>query len=198
MANFASIAKGIRARHIVDLPLADGVVTKVSVRALTDAEDDEIETEALAYAKTRKVEDPKAGDPIYDRGVAVHTLLLACSDPDSPDASPVPFFSDVEEIQHGLDRDRIAWLLSAQQIWQDKCSPRQLNLSPDEFVERITEVAVSKDEGPFLRMRPGLQWICMRILAVQWWNSPGPKSLFGLDDATASSNSESKPNALDS
>ncbi len=180
MGRFQQIAKGTRARHTVELPLANGDATRVAVRPLLDAEDDEIDVAARAYAKARDVEDPKPGNTIYERGHALHTLLLACSDPDSPDSDPAPFFANVEEIRTGLDRDRIQYLLTAQQVWQDQCAPQQLQLSGDDFIAKVVEVATSEDDRPFYRMRQGLQWIFMRALAVQCLNSPELKSLSGL------------------
>lgn len=187
MGRFHQIAKGTRARHPVPLPLPTGETATVAVRALLDAEDDEIDVAAREYAKARGVEDPKPGNTVYERGHALHTLLLACSDPDSPDENPAPFFSSIEEIRQGLDRDRIAYLLTAQQVWQDKCAPQQLQLSGDEFIAKVVEVATSEDERPFLRMRPGLQWIFMRTLAGQCMNSPELKSLSGSASVTSSS-----------
>lgn len=187
MGRFQQIAKGTRARHTVEVPLPNGETMRVAVRALLDAEDDEIDVAAREYAKARDVDDPKPGNTVYDRGHALHTLLRSCSDPDSPDESPVPFFANVEEIRAGLDRDRIQYLITAQQVWQDKCAPQQLQLSGDEFVAKVVEVATSEDERPFLRMRPGLQWIFMRTLAGQCMSSPELKSLSGLASASATS-----------
>jgi hypothetical protein len=191
MGRFSQIARGTLARHVGELPMPNGQIEKIAVRPLLDDDDDQIETQALAYATQRGVADPKAGHPIYDRGVALYTLLLACSDPDSPDGAPVPYFDNIEQIRTGLDRHRIAWLLAAQQVWEDTCSPRTLKMSPNEFVAHIMEVAVSKDEAPFLRLRPGLQWILLRTLAKQYISSPEPRSLYGLVSESSSSSPES-------
>jgi hypothetical protein len=191
MARFSEISRGTLARHVEELPMANGNVERVAVRPLLDCDDDEIETNALAYAKARGAVDPKAGNPLYDRGIALHTLLIACSDPDSPDDAPRPFFDSVEQIQRGLDRDRIAWLIAAQQVWEDKCSPRQLSMTANEFIAHVMEVAVSEDERPFLRLRPGLQWILLRTLARQHVASLEPSLLSGSDSGSTSSSTSS-------
>jgi hypothetical protein len=193
MGRFSEIAKGTLARHVVELPLANGVVTKVAVRPLLDWDDNEIDAQALVFARKHGVEDPKPGQPIYERAVALYTLLLACSDPDSPDNAPVPFFDSVEQIQKGVDRDRIAWLMGAQQVWEDRCSPRQLKMTPDEFIHKVGEVALTESEDPFLGMRPGMQWDFTRTLCGLFMSSPELKSLYtslsssGTSDASSES-----------
>jgi hypothetical protein len=192
MPRFRDIARGTRGRHPVDLPLASGEVTNVAVRALLDDEDEEIDRLAREHAKKLGVEDPKPGNTLYDRAFARFTILLSYSDPESPDEAPVPFFSSEEEIRLGLDRDRIAYLFEAQQIWQDRCAPQQLTLTGDEFVAKVVEVATSEDERPFLRMRPGLRWIFMRTTAAQCMSSLELKSHSGWGSDTTTS-SAAKP-----
>ncbi len=189
MGRFQQIAKGTRARHVVELPLANGETIRVAVRALLDDEDEEIDRLAREHAKRLGVEDPKPGNSLYDRAFARFTLLLSCSDPESPDEVPAPFFANEEEIRLGLDRDRITYLFEAQQVWQDRCAPQQLQLSGDEFIAKVVEVATSEDERPFLRMRQGLRWIFMRTLSAQCMSSLELKSLSGLDSATSTSSS---------
>lgn len=193
MGRFADIAKGTLARHVAELPLAGGQLVRVAVRPLLDWDDNEIDAKALEFARKHGVDDPKPGQPIYERAIALYTLLLACSDPDSPDDAPVSFFDSVDQIQKHVDRDRIAWLMGVQQTWEDRCSPRQLKLSPDEFVQRVGEVALAEDEDPFVHMRPGLQWAFTRTLCGLFMNSPELKSLY-----ISLSSSDTKPAAVGS
>jgi hypothetical protein len=192
MGRFRDIARGARARRTVEFPIATGEPVKVAVGVLLDGADEEIDRLSREHAKKLGVEDPKPGNSIYDRAADRFTLLLSCTDPESPDEAPVPFFASEEEIREGLDRDRIAYLVTAQAVWQDQCSPRQLKLTTDEFISKVVEVATSPDDRPFYLMRPGLQWIFMRTLAGQCMNSPELKSLSGLGSGTSSNSSDSK------
>lgn len=180
MSRFRQIVRGIAARHKVELPLPGGGSDVVAVRPLNDIDDSRIDDAALEYAKEHGVSEDhaKPGNGIYDRAHALHTLLIACSDPDSPDEAPVPYFESIAEIQAGLDRDRIAILLAAQQIHQERCSPRALTMSGDDVFVTMFELATSEDERPFVRLQPGMQWILLRTLAALVLNSQELKSAF--------------------
>jgi hypothetical protein len=164
MARFKDLTKQRPPRHVFDLAMPDGSVVPVAVRTLLNTDDDAIDTAAVEYARSRKAESAREGDPIYDRGRTLYTLLLACSDPDSPDEEPVPFFSSVDEIRTGLDRDRLAYLLAAQQWWQDQHSGRARSLKPYEALQKAAEIATSSDPRPFLELSPGLLWSVLRAL----------------------------------
>jgi hypothetical protein len=188
---FADIKKGQGARRDVDLTLADGQVVRAAVRVLLPEDDDTIETQALAYAKERGVESPAPGDPIFRRGVALHTLLLACIDPESPDEAPAPFFDSVEQIESALDRDRIARLYAAQIAHQHRCSPRGLHIGSNEAVRELFEAATPEDERPFVRLRHGLQRTFKRRTASLPSTSRARRSATGWARATSSSGSAS-------
>jgi len=180
VSRFADIALGTSARKVVDLPLPNGTSDRVAVRVFNDIDDSRVDDAALAYAKDHGVAEElaKPEHPIYDRGHALNTLLLGCSDPDSPDDAPVPYFASVTEIQAGLDRDRIAILLAAQAIHQEQCSSRKLTMAGDEVFATLLDVATSEDARPFLRLHPGYAWILLRSTASLVCSSPDLSSSY--------------------
>jgi hypothetical protein len=168
-----------------------GEVCELDVRVLDDADDTAIDEAAGAFAKKHGGE-AREGDPQYDRGRALHTLLRACIDKDSPEEAQAPFFDGGLVQVQTLNRDTIAYLLAAQEVWQDQCSPRKLKLSGEEVLQHLVEVATSEDERPFVRLRPGLQWILLRSTAKLALASPELRSLFSSDFAPSSTASPSK------
>jgi hypothetical protein len=160
MARFMEIAKGTRSRHIVALDIASGESVSVAVRVLLDTELEEIDACARAYAKAQGVEDPRPGAAAYDLVADRYTILLGCLDPESPEDNPVPFFSDVEEIREGLDREQTRNLAAAQRAWQERCSPSGASAG-DPYVAKVTEEAAGDRPCPFLayaaRMSSDLQ-----------------------------------------
>lgn len=143
----------------------DEVRATVALRARTVADDDAIETAAMVYAVQRGVDVPRAGNSIYERGLALHTLLITCSDPESPDETPAPFFQGIDEISSGLDHDRIELLVAAQALWQDQCGARKRSLMPSEVLDKAQEIAAATTEQPYIEMSPGLQWSMLHALS---------------------------------
>jgi len=104
--------------------------------------------EGRAYAKKNGVEAPAADDVLFARGKMIHTLLLACCDPDSPLDKPVRFFDDVEQIERMLDDARIAYVYQEQQDFQGEFSPSPVGVRPEEFVTLVTACADEWKKGP--------------------------------------------------
>src|SRR4051812_6340335 len=133
MATFSSILLGTRATTRVLLPLP-GVAepVPVAVRPLSGTEEGAVLERARAYAVAKGVADPKDGDRLYDLGLMVHVLAIACVDVDDPTR---PFFDKgAQQVLDNLDADRIALLYEAQQVWQEECSPRKSKMNPGEWL----------------------------------------------------------------
>jgi hypothetical protein len=200
MATFGQIAKGKRARKRITFPLlagtsADGAAdarVEVDLVVLTGIEEADVLAKARTFAKERGVDDPRDGQPIYDLAQWVHTLAIACVDPDSPEDAPRPFFEGGAAQILGselLGRDVISYLYEHQQAWQDQVSPRARTIGPAELVAHVVEIAASEDPTPFLRLAPVLRWSLHRSMAVALLSSPMLKSLLSSDcepDGTSS------------
>lgn len=187
MGTFGTIVKGRRARkRSPELTTMDGVSFSCDLRALVGVDDADVFARAREYAQSKGIASPKDGEPLYELGIAVHTLALACVDPESPEAEPRPFFDGgVEQILAHLDRDRILYLYEVQRGWQSSFSPRASDFASfEERVQAIWELANAEedDERPFARLGAGLHRSLLRTLARQWLISLGIRSLSGSAD----------------
>ena len=141
MAKFVSyidVAKGVQARKVVHLrtigmPSTAEAIPVALVPLLFDTDSDALEY-ACEYAKKRKVENPKPGDPLYERGLMLYTVLLACIDVDSPLDKPEPFFANEQEITKHLDPDRVSVLFHQQRAGQSMISPLPKTLDPGTYI----------------------------------------------------------------
>lgn len=178
---FGQIVRGTRARRAVTiegLNDTEGNPAPIDVRPLNGTEQAEVLAKARAFALAQGVKEPRDGEPLYELGRQVHTLLLACIDHDSPADAPRPFFASAEEILEGLDRDRRSYLFEHQESWEDACAPRPSRMDQEDFLRWCSEICAA-DEGddvPFVRLRPVLRWSCMRTLAALHVISPSPSS----------------------
>jgi hypothetical protein len=160
VSRLSDIKKGKKARKTVPFPgiLAqedgqDGFVLDLVV--LTGNQEADALSRARAYAKGKGVDAPKDGEPEYDLGLMVHTLLLACVDHSSPEDAPAPFFISADEILENLDRERIAYLYTLQQLWQDSLSPAPSKHVTEEQVWGIViEAADAEDPLRFFEKLP--------------------------------------------
>ncbi len=198
LGNFTHVAKGTRAVKRVSFALVHGLVVDCGVRILLGEHDDAIETAARRAAVDRGVADPKEGNPIYDRWIRLLTLLYSVVDVPADPATPIgddpPLFFDggVEQIQHHLDRERIAWLYAMQLQWQALISPRPRNMNREEFAKSIYMHAlagVTEEELPFWRWHPGLQNQWLITTSELLMNSPGLRSAFGFSSEQKQSGS---------
>lgn len=179
MAKFADVEKikqGKRARSPITIEMGSAGLQKLDVRALDGAEEARVLAGALKYAKENGVEDAGFGDPLYDLGVQLHTILLACVDSDAKDE--VPYFESLEQLTKSdlLTRDHFAIIYEAQQVHQDEVSPYDRDVSPDNLIDWASKIA-GGDQLPFVGMRPGARWSFTRSLAIRWLSLRAAKSL---------------------
>ncbi len=198
---FSAILKGTRARRTVTIDgIADesGKLVPIDVRALNGIEQGEVLSKARAYAIEKGVKDPKDGEPIYDLGKQVHTLLLACLDSDSPADAPRPFFATAADVLE-LTRDHRCYLYEHQEAWEDWCAPRPSRLNDTDLLKLATEMCAADegDDSPFLRLRPVLRWTLLRTLALLHLISPRPKSEDGSTSGTAGTSATTNPPSPD-
>jgi hypothetical protein len=155
--------------------------TLVDLIVLTGEEEAHVLEKARAFAVGKGVPEPKQGEPLFDLGVMVYTLLLAVIDNDSPAGAERPFFDSAEQILQHLDRERVAYLHALQELWQDECAPLRKDLSEQEMLDWVLQLAESEDpQVPFGKLRPGSLWIYMRSLARLLVRSQDFRSLHGL------------------
>jgi hypothetical protein len=195
---FNQVVKGKRAVRVVDLPLVadpaeEPTSVKVALRVLSDSENKETVEYALKYAKDGGASDPKAGHPLYEMGIRIKTLHLACLDPDhpNPDSPDARFFSSEDEIRQDwrLGRDGIWYLYDLQDAWQDACSPQPSKMGMGEFYREVELLANSDDPFYFERFRPAMRASFARTMASQLWILLTHKSESGQSSATDSSES---------
>jgi hypothetical protein len=147
-------------------PIAPGATVKVDLRVLSGEEEAVVLDKARKFAIGRGVKVPRDGEPIYDLAVMIETLALACVDSESPEEAPALFFESSREILDGMDRERIVYVYTVWETWQEECSPQAKTMPPEEFFDIVVRAADSEDPtDPFCRLRPGMQWICFRTMA---------------------------------
>lgn len=201
---FRDVALGTRATKTIPLPLVHepGGPDKapsplLAIRVLSGEETAEIIDKALDYARRPGKPEPKAGDPLYELGIRVHTLHLACVDPDAPnpESPDARFFSSIDEIlgSHLIGRDVIYYLYEAYEAWQDHCAPQPREIDGTEFWAKITELAKSNDPLAFERYRPATRWNLARSMAILLLNSLAPKSPSGSASDSSGANEKSEP-----
>lgn len=166
------------------------------VRYLDDADDDVIEQGAEAFARARgatvpaqtkplpsgSAQNPWRGNAHYERGFVLHTLFVSCTDPDSIQEKPEPYFRTIEEVQK-LHPDTINQIYLMQRMFQSELSPSIADIAGQDLLAHIVEICVSEDERPFARLAPSLQWILVRILCVLLLSSQGTKFFYTWDSA---------------
>lgn len=195
MAKFSSIAKGHTARRLVTIPLLSGDDLVCDVVPLLVDQESRILSEARAYAKAKGIDDPKDGQPLYELGKWVHTLVHACVDPDSPVDNPAPYFdggvAQIIDPAKGLDRDRVALLYKYWEAWQDECSPPPRSMTSAEYYAHVIGCAESEEGAmlPFEPLRPAIQRNFVRTMARQVIELLQLKSHFGSPSADESPSS---------
>jgi hypothetical protein len=178
MPTFSQLAKGMRARRRVKLPLPGahvdtqtgewvGPTDELDVRPLRSDEYAEVLAGARRYAVEHGLAEPTDEDELYQRGRQLHTLAIACLDRDSPVDTPRPYFDGgVKQIDASdlLTPEVLAYLERQQELVQDESNPLLKSVSPAEFMDVVARVAEG-DLGFFVNSRPGTLWIFMRTLA---------------------------------
>lgn len=165
MSRFRDIVRGARVREPVSFPV-QGAETDATADLRVLLADEEIEavSRARAFAMSKGLANPREGDAIYDLALMVETILLAALEV----GSDARFFDAAEDVR-ALDRDTIQYVYQRHSIMSDRCSPRLLKMSPEEFVAGIAVLASEDSESVrfFERLGSGLQWIYTRTLARQ-------------------------------
>ncbi|KAK4045224.1 hypothetical protein OUZ56_032632 [Daphnia magna] len=90
------------------------------------------------------------------------------------------FFANEQEAL-SLSREAITYLYEHQQSWQDELSPTVKNLGQADIIATLVRLSEEDDPSGFIRLSPGLRWICTRTMAGLLVNSPMGKSSLGSD-----------------
>jgi hypothetical protein len=194
MSRFNSILKGTLARKPITVPMWGGATFTCDVVPLLGGVEAEVLKAAREFAQKRGIAEPRNGDPIYELGIWVHTLLHACKDHETPAEAPAPFFESADEILDHLDRDRIALLFEAQQSWQDHCAPRPRSMDTAEYFKAVIDHAIAPEDAeelPFERFAPILRRGFVHFMARQLYASLQLNVLHGLTSQGAESSSKS-------
>jgi len=174
MAKFSDLVAGSRALSDPEtVEIAPGVSITFCCRVLTPFEAISMLSSARADAKAAGVDEPEAGEPIYEAARAKHTIALGLVDPDSTkDEDPKPFFDGgLKQIEHSkkLTNDVIAYLFELWEHWNESVSLQKTMLDEKTFA-RIMEEAAVGNARPFFALRPGVRWNFTRTLAARHVN----------------------------
>lgn len=182
---FSEIAKGTRAVKRVKFRLANGPApsvepgqappddpstVEVGVRVLTGEETATVYYRAQEAARAKGVDTWDGDREVCRLFLYVHSLVLGCVDPDSPEGGePRPFFDSAEQIlaSPDLGTDNIAFLYEQLEAWQDECSIRPTAVGLDQAVAIILREADRPEnaKSPFDGMRPAMLRSYLRTLA---------------------------------
>ena len=191
MASFSQLAKGTRARRRIALPLGDtkadpamatgwsGEVTALDVRPLSPAKRPTSSSARSRFAKERGLTEPGPEDALYEFGLQLHRIALACIDKDSPEDKPAPFFDGgVEPDSSRARRSRaITSLTSMSTPSRSKTNARR---ACSEWTLRLSSRPRSKRREAtcslFCSFGRGTQWSFARSLAVLALSSLQSKS----------------------
>lgn len=208
MARFSQIIGGTRSEQVVELPPPDGVEAnaaaplRCALRPLSGTEEASALAAAREFAKSKGVERPAPGEPLYDLALMAHTIVLGTVDIDSSIEARSPFFDGgAEQLMAHYGREAIAYIYERHQLWQDQCAPGIKTLSGPEFMEGTLILGGDDEEAAFrffCRSRPVLRWIYARSMARTLVGSPSLKSLSGSASESDGPNSKSKPKPSES
>lgn len=134
---------------------------------------------AHAFATERKVKS-SPGEPLFDLALMAATITRGVFDPQSHVDRRERFFANEQEAL-SLSREAITYLYEHQQSWQDELSPTVKNLGQADIIATIVRLSEEDDPSGFIRLSPGLRWICTRTMAGLLVNSPMGKSSLGSD-----------------
>lgn len=173
---FSEIARGTRADEEVELPRFDGQAEdspaiNARQRALNGIEEETALSAARKRAIAQGVDNPQAGDPLFDLALMVETIAISTLDADSPTADRKPLFDGgADQIRTWYGREAITLIYELQQDYQDRVAPTLKKITPLEFYEGILTLG-GEDEAKsrrfFILSRPSLRWTFTRSMAVQ-------------------------------
>lgn len=207
MAKFSQIVKGKLARKAVEFTTLDGQRAEAALVPIIGEMDTDILASACAFARKHGVENPKPGDPLYERGLTLHTVYFSTVDIDVTDKNE-RYFASVEEIGKHLDPDRIALLFNMQRAWQAEVAPPIGKMSEMDFLKHMIELAdaaIAQERGEGFRGVPfdysplATQLSFVRILAARHVTLVYAKSRSGSESpdtgqsSSASSSVETTP-----
>jgi len=198
MPKFSTIARGVRAEKVAELPPpdgGDGTGVPALVRALNGLEEERVLVAARARAIIGGVEKPELGEPVYDLAVMVEAIAAAYLDPDSPKDDRQPMFSDGDEVRGAYGREAIAYMYELQKSWQDEVSPTIAKLDAKGYVDAIAKLASGeRDEALvfFYRLEPGIRASLALTMASQLWSSLTDNSESGSTSAPSGTTSKSE------
>lgn len=193
MAKFSDVTQGVRARKPIKLPLPGaqidgetgawvGPTVDLDVRVIKEDEHAVILGQALAFARKHGLQDPGDGDPLYEQGKMLHTLAIACLDPESPKDAPAPFFDGGWEqiyTSEVMTPEVTAYLYLQQQLYQDEVNPLLKTMSPTEFMAAAIKTAQG-DMSFFVNSRPGMQWSFLLTTVKQLLSALSHNSTFSM------------------
>lgn len=176
MARLRDMAKGDHAYCHKILPLLNDQQLPIAIGILPFGEEGRALAAAREYAKKQGVEDPKSGNPLYERAIALHTVFLSCFDPDVL-PNRVRTFETIQEIEDTLDHDRVAMLFQWQRTWQKEIAPSPKGMTPQEYLKMVVQTAEAEEdeEIPLSFLPPKQQtalWrftcaLCMSLLQLR-------------------------------
>lgn len=135
-------------RRPCEVTALDGeTILQFDLRLLSADETVVVEREARAFAKANGVEKVEQSDGLYLRGLAVCTILLACTDNESPIAAPEPFFENAVQVRRFLDDARIAYVYEKQRAYQSEFSPTPDKCTYEEFVKLVWAARKEAQQG---------------------------------------------------
>jgi hypothetical protein len=167
---------------------------RFALRPLDGAEYAQTLRFARQYAEQRGVKDPKPEDPIYQLGLALKTIELACIDTDSKEDRRTTFFSGgPQEIEAALGRDEIAFLVEAAELHQSECSPVK-DLTVDQMFSAMVKLLEEEAQGStdfFLSLSPAtrlrLQRISARLALSSLEDKPSTGTRSGISSSVSGS-----------
>lgn len=183
MSRFRDIVRGARARETVPFPIVgvDGE-KRVDLRIISADETLDALRSARARSIAKGLAEPKQGEPIYDLSLMMTTVLAAALVVGTDE----PYFDSLEDVA-SLDPDTVQYLYQAHALFTDRCSPRLMKMSPEEFIAGIATLASEDSESVrfFERLVPGMQWTYVHTLARQAVTSQTLRSGSGSTSAAS-------------
>ncbi len=184
MARLKDMAKGDRAYCHKTLPLLNNQKLGIAIGVLPFGEEGDAYAEARKYAIAKGVTDPKKGEPIYERALALHIVYASCFDPDQLPDKRVRTFESTQEIEEVLDHDRVAMLFQWQRAWQREISPSPKGLTPQDYLKMVVSTAEAEEgeEIPFFSLpltaqRTLLRFTCALCTSLLHARSPSGSRL---------------------
>jgi hypothetical protein len=185
---FSQAQLGTRAERSVEIDVR-GTHHTFALRPLTGTEEGIVLERATEYATAKHAAKVESGNPLFDLGIMLHSLALACVDVDSPEGAREAFWDNgAAQIADSLDTEQIAYLYAIYERWQGECSPTQKAMSAAQMVDTLIGIAGSDgDDSFFDRMPLGILVSCLRITAKLLVTSPeGRSALTSLSDTSTS------------